>query len=98
MQAAAANVTVRRDRNAVSRADVLDRAKRFGNPSHRNTDVLAAVGPIRAGPQRADRGADDRARLPQSIDARRFVGPFSLARERTNHFGDALRVPAHAWR
>ena len=98
MQAAAADVAVGRDRDAVPRADVLDRPQRFGDPRHGHADVLAAIRALRARAQRAHRGADHRARLPQRRDSRRLVRPLRAHRVRGHHLAHPLGIRAHARR
>src|SRR5438270_13791397 len=92
MEAATADVAVRRDRDAVAGAYVLNCAQRLGDPGHRDADVLAAVRPLRTWAQGADRGAHDRTRFPECSDALRLVGPLSRLRQGRDCFGDAFGV------
>src|SRR4051812_17170702 len=88
VQTAAANMTVGGDRDAIASADVLDRAQRLRDSSDGDTQVLAAIGAIRAGPERAHRRANYRPRLPQGVDAGRLVGPLAALGEWADDLAD----------
>src|SRR5262245_525680 len=78
MEAATADVAICRDENAMASADVLDRPERLWDDRHWHGDVFTAICAGRARPQRANRGAHHRARLPQRGDALRLVRPLGL--------------------
>src|SRR5438132_705587 len=73
MQATAADVAIRGDRDAVARADLLDRAERLRNTGDGDADVFATIRPIGARSQGPYGCTDHRACLPQRVDARRLI-------------------------